>query len=133
MMIQFKKGVLELCVLSLLKQDDQYGYDVASKLSKSIDVADGSIYLVLRRLKQDEYVSSYLEESSGGPPRKYYVITRKGEQFLDELIAEWRQLVDSVNGIIGNGAQVCESVNAVLELAETESISVNGGFNSEQD
>lgn len=133
MMIQFKKGVLELCVLSLLKQDDQYGYDVASKLSKSIDVADGSIYLVLRRLKQDEYVSSYLEESSGGPPRKYYVITRKGEQFLDELIAEWQQLVDSVNGIIGNGAQVCESVNAVLELAETESISVNGGFNSEQD
>ena len=130
MMIQFKKGVLELCVLSMLKQDDQYGYDVASKLSQSIDVADGSIYLVLRRLKQDEYVSSYLEESSGGPPRKYYVITRKGEQFLDELILEWKQLVDSVNGIIGNSS-LCDEVNQAIESAE--SVSVNGGYYSEQE
>ncbi len=130
MMIQFKKGVLELCVLSMLKQDDQYGYDVASKLSQSIDVADGSIYLVLRRLKQDDYVSSYLEESSGGPPRKYYVITRKGEQFLDELVLEWRQLVDSVNSIIGNSS-ICDEVNAAIQLAE--SVSVNGGYNSEQE
>ena len=130
MMIQFKKGVLELCVLSMLKQDDQYGYDVASKLSRSIDVADGSIYLVLRRLKQDDYVSSYLEESSGGPPRKYYVITRKGEQFLDELILEWKQLVDSVNGIIGNST-LCDEVNEAIELAE--SVSVNGGYYSEQE
>jgi len=130
MMIQFKKGVLELCVLSMLKQDDQYGYDVASKLSQSIDVADGSIYLVLRRLKQDDYVSSYLEESSGGPPRKYYVITRKGEQFLDELILEWKQLVNSVNSIIGNDT-ICDEVNAAIELAQ--SVSVNGGYNSEQE
>ena len=105
MTIQFKKGVLELCVLSMLKEEDQYGYDVASKLSKSIDIADGSIYLVLRRLKQEDYVSSYLEEASGGPPRKYYVITRKGERFLDQLVAEWALLVDNVNCIIyGSGA-----------------------------
>ena len=130
MMIQFKKGVLELCVLSMLKQDDQYGYDVASKLSRSIDVADGSIYLVLRRLKQDDYVSSYLEESSGGPPRKYYVITRKGEQFLDELILEWKQLVDSVNSIIGNST-LCDEVNEAIELAQ--SVTVNGGYYSEQE
>lgn len=102
MTIQFKKGVLELCVLSMLREDDQYGYDVASKLAQSIEVADGSIYLVLRRLKQDEYVSSYLEESSSGPPRKYYVITRKGEQFLDELICEWNSLVANVNNLIDN-------------------------------
>lgn len=102
MTIQFKKGVLELCVLSMLREDDQYGYDVASKLAQSIEVADGSIYLVLRRLKQDEYVSSYLEESSSGPPRKYYVITRKGEQFLDELINEWNSLVANVNTLIDN-------------------------------
>ncbi|MBP3413849.1 MAG: PadR family transcriptional regulator [Clostridia bacterium] len=102
MTIQFKKGVLELCVLSMLREDDQYGYDVASKLAQSIEVADGSIYLVLRRLKQDEYVSSYLEESSSGPPRKYYVITRKGEQFLDELRNEWNSLVANVNTLIDN-------------------------------
>lgn len=132
MMIQFKKGVLELCVLSMLKQDDQYGYDVASKLSQSIDVADGSIYLVLRRLKQDEYVSSYLEESSGGPPRKYYVITRKGEEFLDQLIAEWNQLVGSVNGIIGNSGAACQEFNAALQAVESVSV-LNGGNNCEQE
>lgn len=100
MTIQFKKGVLELCVLSMLRQEDQYGYDVAMKLAQNIDVADGSIYLVLRRLKQDGYVSSYLEESSGGPPRKYYVITREGTEFLDRLTEEWSVLVSNVNAII---------------------------------
>lgn len=114
MTIQFKKGVLELCVLSMLKQDDQYGYDVAIKLSQNIDVADGSIYLVLRRLKQEDYVSSYLEESSGGPPRKYYVITRKGERFLDELIEEWGMLVNNVNSIIAGGASVAEEINSII-------------------
>jgi len=103
MIIQFKKGVLELCVLSLLKQEDQYGYDVASRLAQNIDIADGSIYLVLRRLKQDDYVSSYLEEASGGPPRKYYVITRKGERFLEELKTDWRELSYKVNSIIAIG------------------------------
>lgn len=110
MTIQFKKGVLELCVLSMLKQDDQYGYDVAIKLSQNIDVADGSIYLVLRRLKQEDYVSSYLEESSGGPPRKYYVITRKGERFLDELVNEWGILVNNVNSIIAGGSSADDTV-----------------------
>lgn len=115
MTIQFKKGVLELCVLSMLKQDDQYGYDVASKLSKSIDIADGSIYLVLRRLKQEDYVSSYLEEASGGPPRKYYVITRKGERFLDQLIAEWALLVDNVNDIIYGNKEVSGTIEETAE------------------
>ena len=122
MTIQFKKGVLELCVLSMLKQDDQYGYDVASKLSKSIDIADGSIYLVLRRLKQEDYVSSYLEEASGGPPRKYYVITRKGERFLDQLIAEWALLVDNVNGIIRGGAELDAQL---VNVAESVPVGVN--------
>lgn len=103
MTIQFKKGVLELCVLSLLQQEDHYGYDITAKLTQIIDVADGSIYPVLRRLKQEEYVTSYLEEASGGPPRKYYVITQKGQEFLDELTAEWENLVVSVNSLVMNG------------------------------
>ncbi len=134
MMIQFKKGVLELCVLSMLKQEDQYGYDVASKLSKSIDVADGSIYLVLRRLKQEEFVSSYLEESSGGPPRKYYVITRKGEQFLGELVDEWQQLVYNVNGIIAGGkGGESDIIIQAIDQAQSAPDSENGGYNSEQE
>jgi len=124
MTIQFKKGVLELCVLSMLRQEDQYGYDVAMKLAQCIDVADGSIYLVLRRLKQEDYVSSYLEESSGGPPRKYYVITRKGEAFLDQLIDEWGTLVSNVNAIITGGSATAQ-INAVISSDNTSDDSDN--------
>lgn len=112
----------------MLKQDDQYGYDVASKLAQNIDIADGSIYLVLRRLKQEDYVSSYLEESSGGPPRKYYVITRKGERFLDELIRDWDTLVDNVNGIIASsrnayGEKVRVAAETTIDINDE-----NGGY-----
>ncbi len=103
MTIQFKKGVLELCILSMLSRNDHYGYDVAFKLSQSIDLADGSVYPILRRLKQDGCVTSYLEEASGGPPRKYYAITQMGEEMLNELTGEWNILVGKVNGIIENG------------------------------
>lgn len=103
MSIQFKKGVLELCILSMLNRNDHYGYDVAFKLSQSINLADGSVYPILRRLKQDGCVTSYLEEASGGPPRKYYAITAQGKQMLDDLVKEWGVLVSRVNGIIENG------------------------------
>lgn len=103
MSIQFKKGVLELCILSMLSRNDHYGYDVAFKLSQSIDLADGSVYPILRRLKQEGCVSSYLEEASGGPPRKYYAITSQGKDVLDQLTSEWNILVDKVNNIIENG------------------------------
>ena len=110
MTIQFKKGVLELCVLSLLQQEDRYGYDVTSKLAQIIEVADGSIYLVLRRLKEDGCVTSYIEEASGGPPRKYYVITRKGEDFLRELSDEWQQLVQNVNSLVAGENLIMSTV-----------------------
>lgn len=103
MSIQFKKGVLELCILSMLSRNDHYGYDVSFKLSQSIDLADGSVYPVLRRLKQDGCVTSYLEEASGGPPRKYYAITQQGQELLGELTGEWNTLVERVSGIIENG------------------------------
>lgn len=103
MSIQFKKGVLELCILSMLSRNDHYGYDVAFKLSQSIDLADGSVYPILRRLKQEGCVTSYLEEASGGPPRKYYAITPQGQAALEELTEEWGLLVSRVNGIIENG------------------------------
>lgn len=103
MSIQFKKGVLELCILSMLSRNDHYGYDVAFKLSQSINLADGSVYPILRRLKQEGCVTSYLEEASGGPPRKYYAITAQGQEMLTELVEEWGLLVGKVNSIIENG------------------------------
>lgn len=102
MTIQFKKGVLELCVLSMLQNGDRYGYDVACDLSKVIEVSDGSVYPVLRRLKDDGYVTSYLEEASGGPPRKYYVITETGTQYMNVLKSEWFQITSKINSLINS-------------------------------
>ena len=76
---QYKKGVLELCVLSLLRKQDRYGYEISDYLSRHIDIADGTVYPLLREMKADGLVTTYLQEESGGPPRKYYKLTQLGE------------------------------------------------------
>ena len=103
---QYKKGVLELCVLSLLFKQDCYGYDVSEYLSKHIEIADGTVYPILRNLKSDGYVTTYLSEESGGPPRKYYSLTKTGrEEFLKQKL-EWMSFTKSIEsfleGEIGN-------------------------------
>lgn len=100
MNIQFKKGVLELCVLSLLNHDEMYGYELTSRLSEAISISDGTIYPLLRRLKKEGYVTTYLSESNEGPPRKYYKLTEQGEDYKDNLIYEWKTLGEGVNRII---------------------------------
>ena len=72
MNIQFKKGVLEICVLSVLARRDCYGYELVNEISKTIDISEGTIYPLLRRLKDEGLVTTYLQESGEGPPRKYY-------------------------------------------------------------
>ncbi len=101
MNIQFKKGVLELCVLSMLVQQDQYGYELASALSETIQIADGTIYPILRKLAADGLVTTYLQESTEGPPRKYYAITRAGLQEHADLLAEWHLFIQHVHKITG--------------------------------
>lgn len=100
MNIQFKKGVLELCVLAMLAKKDCYGYELVSAISKNIHISDGTIYPLLTRLKKEGYFTTYLQESTEGPPRKYYKITDEGRKMLEELTNEWYDFVDSVNIII---------------------------------
>ena len=100
MNIQFKKGVLEMCVLVMLESGDRYGYDIANELSQSIAISNGTVYPILRRLKQEEYVSSYLVESPGGAPRKYYAITPQGKRLADSLKTEWLSFSEKVTAMI---------------------------------
>ncbi len=100
MNIQFKKGVLELCVLSLLANGDRYGYELASSLSETIDISDGTIYPILRRLKSDGYVTTYLRESNEGPPRKYYKLTESGSKERGLLHSQWKTFVSSVETLM---------------------------------
>ena len=86
---QYKKGVLELCVLSLLKKRDCYGYEISEYLSQHIDIADGTVYPILRKLKADGLLTTYLQEDSGGPPRKYYKLTGLGAEAYARDRAEY--------------------------------------------
>jgi PadR family transcriptional regulator PadR len=102
--VQFKKGVLELCVLVLIDGKDQYGYELAQNISEKIEVAEGTLYPLLRRLTKEGYLSTYLGESTEGPPRKYYSITAEGEQYMNALIDEWKQFSEAVDQFIKEGA-----------------------------
>ena len=101
MNIQLKKGVLELCVLSMLTNKDCYGYELVNEISKNIMIAEGTIYPLLKRLKDEGYLTTYLEESQEGPSRKYYKLTPLGVKTKIGLVKEWVALVEGVNNIIG--------------------------------
>ena len=100
--IQLKKGALELCVLALLSQHDSYAYDIASQLSESIGMGEGTIYPLMRRMQTDGLVKTYLEESSSGPPRKYYQLTRAGHAAFIAQQAEWSTFVTSVAKVLSD-------------------------------
>ncbi|GFZ33545.1 transcriptional regulator [Clostridium zeae] len=100
MNIQLKKGVLELCVLSVLARKDCYGYELVNEISKNIQISDGTIYPILRRLTEEGYFTTYLQESQEGPPRKYYRLTELGYKTKLELETEWFSFSKNVNMII---------------------------------
>lgn len=103
--MQFKKGVLELCVLVLVDKQDRYGYELVQKISKQIEISEGSVYPLLRRLTKEEYFTTYLQESSEGPSRKYYKLTDKGRAYLYQLIDEWNEFSRGVNQLIKEGVR----------------------------
>ena len=99
MNIQFKKGILELCVLSILKNKNCYGYELVNEILKFLNISEGTIYPLLRRLRKDQLVTTYLQESNEGPPRKYYQLTQAGLQAHKLLINDWQIFQDSINQI----------------------------------
>jgi PadR family transcriptional regulator PadR len=99
--IQLKKGVLELCVLELLSEEDGYAYDIASRLAEAIGMGEGTVYPLMRRLHTEGLVETYLVESTAGPSRKYYRITRAGRAELIRERSAWHAFTRAVNGIVG--------------------------------
>ena len=97
---QYKKGVLELCVLELLRQRDCYGYEISEILSRRVDIADGTVYPILRKLKADGLLTTYLQEESGGPPRKYYKLTELGRETYQKDRAEYLKFAQSVRNLL---------------------------------
>lgn len=100
MNVQYKKGVIELCILSVFKKRDMYGYELSEYISRTIDIADGTVYPILRKLKEEGLVKTYLSEESGGPPRKYYSITQTGKDEFEADSKEWLEFAETVNKLL---------------------------------
>ncbi|MFT8871895.1 MAG: PadR family transcriptional regulator [Sporolactobacillus sp.] len=105
MNVQFKKGVLELCALVLIDGGDQYGYELAQRISRRIEVAEGTLYPLLRRLTTERYLTTYLSESAEGPVRKYYRMTEDGRTYKNALVKEWKSFAQAVDALIEEESQ----------------------------
>ena len=98
---QFKKGVLELIVLAAVEQKDMYGYELVAEVSKVVNVKEGTIYPILYRLQEAELIKCRLAPAAAnGGSKKYYSLTDKGRNVLDELILFWSSYENCVNGFI---------------------------------
>jgi PadR family transcriptional regulator PadR len=104
---QMRKGVLELCILSILSQGDAYPTEIIDKLKfTKLVVVEGTLYPLLTRLKNTGLLAYRWEESNSGPPRKYYKLTEDGESYLKDLQISWLELVQAVNQTIENGKKL---------------------------
>lgn len=95
---QMKKGILEFCILSILSRGEKYPSDIIGELKDAqLIVVEGTLYPLLTRLKNAGLLTYRWEESTSGPPRKYYSLTKIGTAFLEEMAITWDQLQNAVN------------------------------------
>ena len=94
---QMRKGILEYCILSIISRQEIYASDILEVLKQSkLIVVEGTLYPLLTRLKNDGLLDYAWQESTQGPPRKYYTLTKDGQTFLKALDATWDELKKSV-------------------------------------
>jgi PadR family transcriptional regulator PadR len=100
---QLLRGVLDLCLLAVVKEEPAYGYEMTKRLrARGLSiVGEGSIYPLLGRLERNGLVETYRAASNGGPPRKYYRASRKGQRALAAGMSEWRAARDAVDSVLG--------------------------------
>lgn len=97
---QLKRGTLELCVLSILSRGDCYGYEIVNRISDCMQITEGTVYPLLKRLKDNMMIDSYIVESQEGPPRKYYAITDLGRTVKQEQEIEWFAFSEAINKLL---------------------------------
>jgi PadR family transcriptional regulator PadR len=94
---QMRKGVLEFCILSIIRQGEVYPSDIVDKMkTANLHILEGTLYPLLTRLKNAGYLTYRWVESVSGPPRKYFIMTDIGLQFYDELEKTWNELAEAV-------------------------------------
>ncbi len=104
---QMRKGVLEFCILSIIKRGEVYPSDIIEEMKKAnLHILEGTLYPLLTRLKNADLLTYRWVESTGGPPRKYFLLTDKGAAFYAELQATWNELANAVQALTQNGAVI---------------------------
>jgi len=97
---QMRKGILEFCILSIIKRGEAYPSDIIEEMKNAeMHILEGTLYPLLTRLKNSGMLTYRWEESSAGPPRKYFSLTQQGEQFYLELQQTWDELSNAVNAL----------------------------------
>ncbi len=110
--VQMRKGILEFCILHVISRGEVYASDMLDELTSArIMVVEGTLYPLLTRLKNAGLLDYKWVESSSGPPRKYYVLTDDGKQFLDAMQGTWLDLAESVQTIIRKTNEVAQTQN----------------------
>jgi PadR family transcriptional regulator PadR len=100
---QMRKGVLEFCILSVIRRGEAYPSDIIEEMKKAnLHILEGTLYPLLTRLKNADLLSYRWVESTSGPPRKYFLLTEKGAAFYSELQSTWNELANAVGKITGN-------------------------------
>ena len=97
---QMRKGVLEFCILSIIQQGEVYPSDIVDRMkAANLNILEGTLYPLLTRLKNAGLLTYRWVESVSGPPRKYFMMTDKGEEFYGELERTWKELADAVHAL----------------------------------
>ena len=99
--VQLKRGVLELCVLAILAEADSYAYEIAQRMAAAIDMGEGTVYPLVKRMQAEGLLTDYLGESPAGPPRRYYRLTDAGRDRLLAEKATWARFVTAIDTLVG--------------------------------
>lgn len=99
---QLRRGVLEYCVLAVLRDGEHYGFELVKALTESAGLltSEGTIYPLLGRLRRDGWVKTTWRESAAGPPRRYYSLTKNGHDALEQFAHEWGRFRDGVDNLL---------------------------------
>jgi PadR family transcriptional regulator PadR len=111
---QMRKGVLEFCILSVIREGEAYPSDIIDKMKgANLNIFEGTLYPLLTRLKNAELLTYRWVESVSGPPRKYFSLTEKGANFYKELETTWNELANAVKMLSGSEQQPSDNINTL--------------------
>lgn len=123
---QMRKGILEFCILSIIRRGEAYPSDIVDEMRAcNLQILEGTLYPLLTRLKNSDMLTYRWVESNSGPPRKYFSLTPKGEEFYKELEATWNELANAVNKLTSKKESLVSTAGNVSFTSESTNIPTN--------